>query len=120
VKHGPTGWIGMTIPHRHGGKVYLAMPGEVFEAVKVAELSPAEPPQTIEQFGRTYRLDEGGRTDKERLDWLEVARCGVVFSYRDKTWAVGPMGLGALPHAVAGDLRSAIDAAITTTAETTP
>jgi len=27
--------------------------------VCVSDLSPTEPPQTIEQFGRTYRLDEG-------------------------------------------------------------
>jgi len=28
----------------------------------LSDLSPAEPPQTIEQFGRTYRLDDGPGT----------------------------------------------------------
>jgi len=28
-------------------------------AFNLSDLSPADPPQTIEQFGRTYRLDEG-------------------------------------------------------------
>ncbi|GAN55212.1 hypothetical protein [Tanticharoenia sakaeratensis] len=83
-----------------------------------SDLSPATLPETIEHLGRTYRLDEGGRTDAERLGWMRKhTTVSLSFSLRHR-WGVFQrpddlLGCGETPSA-------AIDAAISATAEPTP
>lgn len=89
------------------------------------ELSPAEPPQTIEQFGRTYRLD-GGRTDAERqklvveIDELAHAFC----DHPDQAVRYAANRIHAAIHTLAMLTSPDVDirdsAAMSTTKEPTP